>query len=628
AANAVEAAKHQVEAAQANLDRVLARVWEEELDVARAAVTQARSKVAESELSIVQAETFVQIVEAQLEKAQSLVQTAQLALERRTLTAPFSGNVAEIPVRLGEMVPAGMSVVSIAGESGWQVKTTDLTELNVASISPGMDVAVYVDAFPETRLHGQVTDIAEKFGESYGDVTYQVTVDLTDSELNLRWGMTAIVQFSDPAGAEPAAAIGIREPVAEGKIVPASFANLSFEIGGAVADLLVREGDMVQAGDPIIRLDSAEIETALAQAQAGVDSAQAALAAALADQLQAEAAITTAQGQVAAAEAQLALVQVGARLEDIAAARSRLAAAESAVAQAAASRDAALDIGTPSAIQAAERDVANAMAVYQPLQQQYDDILNACVELPNGSDYCPLYGPVEEITRASVEAAKAALTAAQAALDLLKLGATPAQERTANAAVTVAAAHRDAAAAELDLLLAGATPEQIDQAEIGVEQARAGVQLARIELEKSQAAIQAAQAALSEAQAGYRAVEANIDRAVLRAPFSGIIASLDARIGEQMAPGIAVVTLIQKDRWQVETIDLTELVIAQVEMGAPVKIQIDAMPNNTLSGIVSEIALVSNQYQGDVVYRVSIDLEDWQNLKLRWGMTTQVDFSR
>jgi HlyD family secretion protein len=628
AANAVNAAWHQVEAAQAELDRVTAGAGEEEIEVARAAVTQAQSKVSEAEMAVIQAETLVQIVDAQLQEASSGVQAAQLALDRRTLTAPFSGIVADLPVRQSEIIPAGTIVVTVAGQNEWQVETTDLTELNVAGITLGMDTSIYVDAFPDSQLQGIVTNVARLAGDYFGDVTYQVTVKIPESDRDLRWGMTAIVRFSNPDNSRPTAPAGIREPMAEGKIVPVSITKLSFNIAGSVAELLVNEGDSVQAGDPLVKLDAAELETALAQAQAGVASAKAALAAAQADQDKAESAVTTAESAVTVAAAHLALVQAGARSEEIAAARSRLAAAESAVAQASAGRDAALDIGTPTQIKNAERDVANALAAYQPLQDQYDDIIEACVELPDGSNYCPMYGPVEETARASVEAAQAALAAAQAVLDQLNAGSTPAQEEAANAAVTVAVSQRNAAGAELDLLLAGATPGQIRLAEIGVEQAKVGVHLAQVEVEKKQAAVLLAQAAVAEAEAGLLSVQANLERATLVTPFNGIIASLNTRTGELVTPGIPIITLIQQERWQVETVDLTELVISQVEMGMPVTVQIDALPDHTLSGAVSEIALVSNQYQGDVVYQVTIDLDDWEDLDLRWGMTTQVDFSR
>lgn len=627
ASNAVDAARHQLEAAQAGIDRVLAGADPEEIAVASANVQQAQGKVAEAEIACDQAETAVQIAQAQLDSARSGVEAAQLAFDRRTLTAPFSGIVADIPVRQSEMAPAGVVVVILAEPGKWQIETNDLTELNVAQVSTGMETAISLDAFPDAALKGKVTDIARSAGESFGDVTYKAKIELPETDLDLRWGMTAIVRFRSEAKAESTSTLA-RSPKAEGKIRPPSFANLSFEIGGDVAEILVREGDAVQAGDTLIRLDSKELDNALVQAQASVASAQAAVAAAQADRQQAQAAVATAQDAVAIAQAQLALVQAGARTEDIAAARSRLAAAESAAAQAAAGRDEALDIGTPAQIQAAESEVAKALAVLKPLQQQYDDILGACVELPDGSDYCPLYGPVEEITRAQVQAAQAALAAAQAGLDQLNAGPTETQRKVADAAVTLAETQRDAARAELDLLLAGATPEQVEQASIAVEQAQAGVQLAQVQEEKAGISVQAAEAALLQAQVKVRAIQANIDRTVVRAPFSGDIVSLDARTGEQAAPGIPVITLAELGHWQVETVDLTELFIAQVAAGTPVRITVDALPGHTLTGRVTEIALVSNQYQGDIVYRVLIDLDEPGDLPLRWGMTAQVDFSQ
>ena len=61
----------------------------------------------------------------------------------------------------------------------------------------GQDVKISPDALPELELHGTVTSISKLFLEKRGDVTYTVTVDLTDTNPRLRWGMTMVVTFPD-----------------------------------------------------------------------------------------------------------------------------------------------------------------------------------------------------------------------------------------------------------------------------------------------------------------------------------------------------------------------------------------------------------------------------------------------
>src|SRR3972149_5751380 len=59
--------------------------------------------------------------------------------------------------------------------------------------------------------------------------------------------------------------------IAEGALVPAQFANLSFSAGGLVAAVPVAEGDSVEAGQTLARLgDPGQNQTALAGAAPGV----------------------------------------------------------------------------------------------------------------------------------------------------------------------------------------------------------------------------------------------------------------------------------------------------------------------------------------------------------------------
>ena len=62
--------------------------------------------------------------------------------------------------------------------------------------------------------------------------------------------------------------------VAEAVVVPVRDAQLSLPTGGIVAEVLVAEGDQVEAGQVLVRLDSARQEAAVAQAEAQVLRAQ------------------------------------------------------------------------------------------------------------------------------------------------------------------------------------------------------------------------------------------------------------------------------------------------------------------------------------------------------------------
>lgn len=412
---------------------------------------------------------------------------------------------------------------------------------------------------------------------------------------------------------------------AEGAIVPLRHTALSFQVGGRVAEILAKEGDRVHTGDPLLRLDAASAESALVQAEAGLGAAQAGLSAAQTQLQSAQARVGTAELGVTAAQAQLALVKAGPLPEEVSAAESSLAAAEAAILQATGNRDTALEVGTDAQLRAAEAEVAAAAAQLQVAQDGYDAIIDACFTLPNGSEYCPLFGPVEENARAQLQAAQLAHSAAQTALEQLQAGATSAQRRAAEGVVSVAVAQRDAAQAQLDLLLAGARPELIRQAEVGVEQAELAVEQAQVTVAQAGAAVSQTQAGASQAQAARDLAQAFLDRMTLTAVFDGAVADISAELGQVVSPGAPVLILADTDTWLIETTDLTELDVVSVAVGLPVEASIDALPGETLTGRVSNAAAVSRLYRGDVTYAVTIDLDEVPDLPLRWGMTVFVN---
>lgn len=428
-------------------------------------------------------------------------------------------------------------------------------------------------------------------------------------------------QDSEP---EQAQAPEFSSVLAEGEVVPVDFVNLSFQTGGIVAEVLVEEGDTVSAGDPLILLDATDVQIQRDQAAARLASAESALASAQAQAAVVEARINSAEQQVVAAQAQLDLLLAGPRPEEIEAAEKSLAAAQSGVVQAVGQRDSSLDIATDSSIEAARSQVAAAQAQLTQIENAYQNIIDACFDTPQG-EVCPLYGPVEEQTRAQLEAVRANATAAQAQLDSLLNGPTSGQQQAASGGVVLAQAQVSIAQAQLDLLLAGPTEAQITQAEVAVRQAETNVEISRASVTQAQAAISQAEAGVVTAQAGLNAAEAALSRMTLTSPFDGNVGRVNANPGELVAPGAPVLIFADLSGWQIKTTDLTELDVAKISAGSTVAVSFDAIPNETVSGTVTDVAFVSTLSQGDVVYEVTIALEPADDLPIRWGMTTFID---
>lgn len=114
-----------------------------------------------------------------------------------SVVAPFDGVVAELKAKEGNSINAGEIAVTVADFSSWVVKTSNLTELDVVTIEEGQDVIVTLDAIPDVKFKGKVQSIGKTYIEQQGDIVYEVTVALTDSNPDMRWGMTAEVKFGD-----------------------------------------------------------------------------------------------------------------------------------------------------------------------------------------------------------------------------------------------------------------------------------------------------------------------------------------------------------------------------------------------------------------------------------------------
>lgn len=439
----------------------------------------------------------------------------------------------------------------------------------------------------------------------------------------LAGGLFMYRQYFAPRPAESAAPVPTLSPAdvrgaggvaAEGQLLPLRSAALAFAAGGPVVEVVAPAGTAVEAGDPLLRLESADQELAVRRAEAGLAAAEANLTAAQAGLSAAEVAIAAAELGVAAAEAEVALAGAAPRPEEIALGESGVALAAARVAQAEAAQALVLEGAGEARLRAAEADLraAEAAAIAPRLQLE---------EARAGDD-------PDAQTQAEREyaAALAAIDAAQLAVDEVSGGATEAQRRAAAAGLAAATAQRGAAQAELDLLLAGGSPEAVAVAEAGLTGARAALADAQARAESAAAAAARAQADVAAAQAALDAAQAALDDRALTAPFAGVVADVAVEPGEVVAAGVPAVALADFSGWLVETTDLTELDVAGVAAGDPAEARIDALPDLTLPGVVTAVSPVARDLRGDVTYAVTVRLDDAGDAPLRWGMTAFVAF--
>jgi HlyD family secretion protein len=218
---------------------------------------------------------------------------------------------------------------------------------------------------------------------------------------------------------------------AEGTIMPIQRASLAFKLGGRVVQVRVKEGEVVQAGDVLARLDDAALKSQVAQAQAALSVAQKQLA-------QLRAGATPAERQAAkdaltAARAAYDKVKAGPTKEELAQLKANLDNAQAALAQAQFKYDriggASNPFGTaaPEALmlqQATNAFLAAQAALNDALRHPTDsELKSAAANVAQAESNVARLDPSPE----AVALAEAQVTQAQAALEVAQVAAQDAQ---------------------------------------------------------------------------------------------------------------------------------------------------------------------------------------------------------
>jgi RND family efflux transporter MFP subunit len=134
---------------------------------------------------------------------------------------------------------------------------------------------------------------------------------------------------------------------------------------------------------------------------------------------------------------------------------------------------------------------------------------------------------------------------------------------------------------------------------------------------------ESAQADLARAQALLDSAKATLlAQSTLTAPFDGTIVSVDIAPAETVVPGQVVIVLGDLSTYQIETTDLSERDVPRVRIGQSANVYIEAL-NEEFTGEVIDIDRISSMLGGDVIYKVTIEL-DKQPQDLLWGMSADV----
>jgi HlyD family secretion protein len=224
------------------------------------------------------------------------------------------------------------------------------------------------------------------------------------------------------------------------------------------------------------------------------------------------------------------------------------------------------------------------------------------------------------IALATLRKAEAAVVQAQAAYDAIAW-VEEVSEMPQTLALQLATLDYESALANYELVTRGATPEDLEAAWRNVKSAIAQADKLRAGATSEQLAI--AQSAVAQAEAALELARATLNQATLTAPFSGAVADLQVSPGQVVMPGQVVLTLADLSQLQVETTDLSERDVTEVQVGQEAMVYVEAL-NVDVPGRVARISPLASTLGGDVVYTVVIALEG-QPEGLRLGMSVEVE---
>lgn len=164
-----------------------------------------------------QAEAQVAFDEATLQQRQAVLDAAQVNLDYTDIISPVDGVVVSRNVTMGQTVAASFQTPTlflIATDLTKMQADTNVSESDIGGIATGQTSAFTVDAFPRRTFHGVVGQVRQSPQTVQNVVTYDVVVNVDNSDLALKPGMTAavrlIVDQRDDAVRVPNAALRYR----------------------------------------------------------------------------------------------------------------------------------------------------------------------------------------------------------------------------------------------------------------------------------------------------------------------------------------------------------------------------------------------------------------------------------
>jgi HlyD family secretion protein len=184
------------------------------VDVLASGVDQARAEVA--------------LAEAQTQQADAKLEEARVNLGYTDIVSPVDGVVVSRAVDVGQTVAASFQTPTlfvIAEDLTKMQVNANVSEADIGEVRAGQIATFSVDAYPERKFQGTVSQVRNSPLNVQNVITYDVVIDAANADLALRPGMTAnvdvVVGRRDGVLRVPTAALRFRPQAGEGEAVAA-----------------------------------------------------------------------------------------------------------------------------------------------------------------------------------------------------------------------------------------------------------------------------------------------------------------------------------------------------------------------------------------------------------------------
>lgn len=433
-------------------------------------------------------------------------------------------------------------------------------------------------------------------------------------------------------------------------VVEAIDVAVASEVNGRVLEVLVNQGDAVNAGDVLLVLENELLTAQRDQAVAALEAAEENLSAANSSVIAADAGVQAAHLGLEVAQLHFESVLRAMRLAGLPA------------------RAASWDGSPPDefelpswyftddeAIRVAEKEVGDALNDLEiekaNLEDVLNDVSNADIRLleerlasaqfsfqladeliareveQNGEE------AISDYLQSLFDSAEAELESAQAEYDSVLSDQGSQDLLEARARVIVAEERYQLALAKLYQLQTGEKSLDVLIAELGIRQAESMILQAEAAHNQAVAGAQQAEKMLKQAQANLNVVELQIEKLVVHAKVDGVVMTKSVEVGELLQPGVTAMSLGMLDDLTI-TVYVPEETYGKIKLGDRADVRVDSFPDTVFSALVTRIAdqaeytprnVQTEEDRRTTVFAIELSVLDTDG-KLKPGMPADVSF--